>query len=290
MRVIEPRKIPKVPEPNKKRTRGRLKKTISLSMLAVFIITAGLFIYFSYSNKAETITTAQNNTLNQAVPEVLEPEKSGPIEFSGNEFRLLFDNMLLANTEKVELPPFITGDTIADARIRQIAETRGYKLRRSPSVQLIDVDGNQLQQSVKQPWLALKAGAKSEGKTMTIVSGYRSVKDQRELFLSKLAESGVKTLDIVSGTADNAINNILITVSIPGYSKHHTGYVFDLFCAGWAFENFKDSDCHTWLSDNNYENAKKFGFIPSYPIDADLQGPNPEAWEYVYVGTNILSH
>jgi LAS superfamily LD-carboxypeptidase LdcB len=259
--------------------------------MLVLIVAAGiLYVYLARNSSVETNIVIQDNSQSQNEPEVLDPVKSGPIEFSGNEFRLLFDNMLLANTEKVELPPFITGDTIADARIRQIAETRGYKLRRSPSVQLIDVDGNQLQQSVKQPWLALKAGAKSEGKTMTIVSGYRSVKDQRELFLSKLAESGVKTLDIVSGTADNAINNILITVSIPGYSKHHTGYVFDLFCAGWAFENFKDSDCHTWLSDNNYENAKKFGFIPSYPIDADLQGPNPEAWEYVYVGTNILSH
>jgi LAS superfamily LD-carboxypeptidase LdcB len=290
MRVIEPQKISNAPRSTKPRATHSRKRGILVGLLAIAIIAGSLYIYFPKSNITETNYVEQDNSEIQADPEVIEPKKTGPREFGGNEFRLLFDNMLLPDTEKVELPPAITGDTIADARIRQIAETRGYKLRRNPSGQLVDVDGNQLQESVRKPWADMKASSTQDGLTMTIVSGYRSIDEQRKLFLSKLSSSGVKTPQILAGSADEAVNKILITVSIPGYSKHHTGYVFDLFCAGWAFENFKDSSCHKWLSDNNYENAKKFGFIPSYPIDADLQGPDPEAWEYVYVGTEILTH
>ena len=128
----------------------------------------------------------------------------------------------------------------------------------------------------------------SDGHNITVISGYRSVERQRSLFLSRLAATGATIKEVAAGTADEKVNQVLITSSIPGYSKHHTGYTVDLLCAGFAFEDFKNSTCNVWISDDNYKLAKQNGFIPSYPPLADSQGPDPEAWEYVYVGTDLL--
>lgn len=216
------------------------------------------------------------------------PVVNGFRQFSGNEFRLFYDNLLQPDLLRVELPPEIYGNDEADTRIRQIAEARGYRLRSSPSITLPFVDGHQLHEAVHQPWLDMKAAATQDGLSMSIVSAYRSVEQQRQLFISRLNARGISVTDIVNGTADEQINDVLITSSIPGYSKHHTGYTIDLLCNGYAFENFKNSPCFIWLSARNYENAKKYGFIPSYPSDASLQGPDPEEWEYVWVGIDLL--
>ena len=39
---------------------------------------------------------------------------------------------------------------------------------------------------------------------------------------------------------------------------------------------------------DNFYNAKRFGFIPSYPDDLNAQGPNPEPWEFVWVGVDLI--
>ncbi len=42
------------------------------------------------------------------------------------------------------------------------------------------------------------------------------------------------------------------------------------------------------MAADNYRVAKQFGFIPSYPSGAGAQGPEPEPWEYVYVGVKAI--
>jgi LAS superfamily LD-carboxypeptidase LdcB len=62
----------------------------------------------------------------------------------------------------------------------------------------------------------------------------------------------------------------------------------DLACGGVGLYSFKTTSCYAWLSKNNFENAKKYGWVPSYPEEASQQGPEPEAWEYIWVGTQSL--
>ncbi len=291
MRVIEPSKFSS--RDDKKPTKSAFFRRKKLILL-ILLISAGVTLYVLSEEKTPTQpeeeVTVSVTAPNEQVVNEIEEKKTGLRQFSGNEFRLLFDNLILPNTVRVELPPSITGNEVADARIRLFAETRGYKLRRSPQGALSNVDGYPLHDVVAKSWQALKSEAAAEGINMSIVSAYRGVDEQRELFVSRLNATGVKVSDVEAGTADAEIDELLVTTSIPGYSKHHTGYVFDLLCAGWVFENFKDSNCNDWLEKNNYEKAKKYGFIPSYPIDADLQGPDPEAWEYVYVGIELLNY
>lgn len=110
---------------------------------------------------------------------------------------------------------------------------------------------------------------------------------QRQLFLSRLRASGVSTAQIANGQADSQIVTVLSQAAIPGYSRHHTGYTVDFVCANGT-QTFETTTCFKWLSADNYLNAKKYGWIPSYPDGANQQGPEPEPWEYVWVGVPTL--
>lgn len=291
MRIIEPLKVAVKP---KKKWRRRLK---AVAVLAVLII-VGVWAYDNLRSPDTNTSQKQVSSEENVVPpeqaseeEALPANAPGELRvFSGNEFRIFYDQLLQPNLDKVDIPPVISGNDTADNRIRKIAEARGYRLRSSPSVKLASQGGVVLQETAMQGWKALQVKAQKAGLGLSVASSYRSVETQRDLFLSRLGAAGATIAQVASGNADKVVDKVLITTSIPGYSKHHTGYTVDFLCAGYAFDNFEKSTCNKWLSDNNYQNAKESGFIPSYPPDAGIQGPNPEAWEYVYVGTDLLTY
>lgn len=203
---------------------------------------------------------------------------------SGQEFAELYNSISYPNTTKVLQPPYITGNSAADLRIQQLAEARGYRLKAVPKTNLVAYKAQYLQQKAHQPWLDLLSAAKQAGLTLEIVSGFRGIEEQRDIFLSILSAD---TDAIARGQADGSIDRLLSQTAPPGYSRHHTGYTVDLSCNN-SGSNFSASPCFAWLSKNNYENAKIYGWIPSYPDGSGNQGPDPEAWEYVWVGTDSL--
>lgn len=261
-------------------------------MFVIIIVLIGLYLKFVRSSSVIPAFPTDNLPVKSSqvndTQQVNDSVNDSLRLFSDNEFRLLYDNVRQSGLEPVENTPVITGNDITDMRIRKIAEERGYRLRHSANVVLVPIDGQKLQTAAATAWEKLKQAALTAGYDISLVSGFRSVDDQRELFLQRLYATGATVKSIETGDADNLVDSVLQTTSIPGYSKHHTGYTLDLYCAGFAFEKFKDSTCHTWLSAENYKKAKEYGFIPSYPSEAAGQGPDPEAWEYVYVGTELL--
>ncbi len=290
MRIVEPTPESTV-QPQKKSKR---KLPVLFFVLLTFIAGASFYLFaLKEGEEVDSESLQQNTTAEAEVSEDVEQlERTGELRmFTDNEFNVFYNNLLQPDLERVENPPTITGNDEADTRIRSIAEARGYRLRSSPSATatLVTVDGYQLHAVVAQPWEELQQAAAEEGLSMSIVSGYRSVENQRNLFTSRLSAAGASVSAVAQGTADDIVNEVLIQSSIPGYSKHHTAYTIDLKCAGYIFEDFKNSPCYTWMSANNYEQPKKYGFIPSYPPEADAQGPDPEAWEYVYVGKDLLT-
>jgi LAS superfamily LD-carboxypeptidase LdcB len=107
--------------------------------------------------------------------------------------------------------------------------------------------------------------------------------------MRRLADAGGSNpQSIADGHSDAAVVRVLQWTAPPGHSRHHTGYAIDLACAGTNFFIFKTTPCYAWLSKHNYQNAKKFGWVPSYPEGAVNQGPELEAWEYIWVGTTLL--
>ncbi|MBI4101081.1 D-alanyl-D-alanine carboxypeptidase family protein [Candidatus Microgenomates bacterium] len=222
----------------------------------------------------------------------------GPAKWSNEYYVNLLQNVQLPNLKALEVTPPITGLEEPDKHIRVLAEARGYRLQAVPTGQLVDLEQVNAQPALVGDWNELKAAAKNEvGITLTIVSGYRSVELQRQVFLTqfdKATKEGLgrsyRSQDITSGELDEVINKVLGEFSIPGYSRHHTGYSLDIedTSSGASFEQFEQTKGFEWLSRNQYENARRFGFIPGYPVGATKLGPNAEPWEIVWVGKDNL--
>jgi D-alanyl-D-alanine carboxypeptidase len=213
-------------------------------------------------------------------------------QFIGPQFKELARSVKYPNTQLFDEPPAITGNPVADARIRSIAQARGYVLTSMPVTSIEKINEPRLESDdLLQPlaaiaWRELKAAAARDGIPLSLLSAYRSPQYQRDLFMSRL--KGATVAQIAAGQGDAAVNTTLGVTAVPGYSRHHTGYTIDLWCEDGSGK-FLASRCYTWISANNYKVAKQTGWIPSYPDGVDMQGPEPEPWEYVWVGKDLVT-
>lgn len=206
--------------------------------------------------------------------------------FTGQQFRDLQNNFEPGpRTTRIGSAPAITGHAGADARIRTLAVSRGYRLRTQHTGTRSVVGGVELDSRAAGALRALIADAARSGHSLGVLSGYRSVSYQRNLFVRRL--SGYSNAALASGSADHAIDAALRWVAPPGYSKHHSGFAVDLRAPGGAA--FGTSAVGRWIASNNWAAAKRHGFVPSYPPGAGAQGPDPEPWEFVYVGVTTIN-
>ena len=194
-------------------------------------------------------------------------------DYTDAEFVRLAELAELENLVPPGAPTAITGSDEVDFQIRVMAEARGYVLRPIPAGPLVEVDGELLQAQAAVAWGALKQEILNAGYSIRLVSGYRSVDSQADVFVAGAGGSSLERYE-----------SRLAWSAPPGYSKHHTGYVIDLALPGESHNSFGSSGVYRWLVADNYDVLKGFGFVPSYPPGGPPQGPNPEAWEYTYVG------
>jgi hypothetical protein len=200
--------------------------------------------------------------------------------YTGDQFKALYDHAV-ANVLPNLDPPVgrlpVTGDEDLDDRIWEIALTRGYVMRSVAGEDLGGADGVPMQPQAAAAWTQLKQAARDAGFGFVVSSAYRSPESQRTQFNSKLR-----------GTSDEAIDAALTWYSIPGTSKHHSGYALDFRYRDGTFGEFRQTPDYAWLAADNFYNSKRFGFIPSYPDDVADQGPSPEPWEFVWVGVDLI--
>lgn len=117
-------------------------------------------------------------------------------------------------------------------------------------------------------WCAMKEAAGRDGIGLQIVSAFRSLERQTEIFRSKV-ERGVPLDEILSVNAP------------PGYSEHHTGCAVDIGTAGCSplEEIFEETPAFRWLRDN----AWRFGFRLSYER-GNSSGYLYEPWHWCFHG------
>ena len=291
MRVIHPGDFKALPKKKKRRIKLR-----AVFVVAV-IVAAGYLVYDFASrqklSEQKNSDTQQNElTANSVAPK----PKTGVLkEFTGEQFHALAKSVKYPNTQLFEELPVVTGDKKADARIHQLAQDRGYGLTSIPvtSIEKINeprLEGDDLLQPLAAiAWRDLKAAAKRDKMPLSLLSAYRSPEYQRNLFMSRLKATGVTTDQIARREADAAVVTVLLQAAIPGHSRHHTGYTIDVWCEDGSGA-FVNSTCFKWISANNYKIAKETGWIPSYPEGVELQGPEPEPWEYVWVGKDLVTN
>jgi len=98
-------------------------------------------------------------------------------------------------------------------------------------------------------WQAMQAAAAQQGVSLLLVSAFRSLEYQRQIWERKLA-------------AGESVAQILRVSAPPGYSEHHTGRAIDLPASGCdpLTEEFEGTPEFAWLD----AHAGKFGFSMPY--------------------------
>lgn len=231
---------------------------------------------------------------------VLIEEKNDPAFriFTPNEFFTLYDSTNFPNTQSITTVPLILNHQEAHEYIMNYAFKRRYSLRVEPINKLENIGGHLLQPQTKEAWLELKQAARQEGIILDLISAHRSVSTQLSLFRTRFQQASKNAIDreytpseILQGDADKTLDLVLKASSVPGTSRHHSGYAIDITdtTSGKNFTEFEHTPGYVWISEDNFYNAKRFGFIPSYPIGGTNMGPDPEAWEYVWVGVDVLT-
>lgn len=288
MRILEPKQLKSA----KPKRQAGVSKTVAV--IIVLALVAGASVY-GYAMLQVQPVSEDAPRIEATIPEndpfsVAErPFK----ELEGDGFKQLYQSIAHPNTQEITDPPAITGNRLADARIRSRAEARGYRLSRIPMGAIIKLEDEPrldsddlLQPLAAEAWYKLRDAARREGYPVSLLSAYRSPDYQRDLFLERLYQRGVSVAQLASGAGDAAIDATLEMTAVPGYSRHHTGYTIDLWCEDGS-TTFVSSSCYRWISKDGYRKAMEFGWIPSYPEGATEQGPEPEPWEYVWVGSAV---
>lgn len=292
MRIVDHRSFQ---DRRQKQAKNKKLGAVALSSFIALLLILAFVLRFNTVD-APTSDSQQPATSSVASTNVngTTTEKNPTNFFTGEQFQELYESLAFPNTELLRETPVITGNQTADGRIKQIAESRGYALRSVPIFPIVKTDAPRLttddllQPKAYEAWLELEKAARADNIPLQLNSGYRSVEAQRELFIERLKAAGASTQSIAAGTADSLVTQVLLQAAPPGYSRHHTGYTIDLFCNDGSGAIFEKTTCFTWLKENNYEQAKQTGWVPSYPEGADDQGPEPEPWEYVWVGVNTI--
>jgi D-alanyl-D-alanine carboxypeptidase len=283
----------RVIEPNNLKRRSIKKKKRSFLPFFIAIACLGVAGYVAWQLVVPEKIDTQQPKANQVTVQTQQAAAVEPVtqktklkNFSNQQFVDFYNNFAYPNNTEIVTPPVITGNAEADKRIQKLAEARGYKLRSAPvSPPVATLQSYLIQQKAQQPLIDLFDAAKKQGYTLTLTAAFRSVEEQRDLFLGRLA---VPYADIAAGKADDSVNQTLKVTAPPGYSRHHNGFTIDIACGDIGGLALLETPCYAWLSKDNFKNAKEFGWIPSYPDGATSVGPEPEPWELVWVGRDAL--
>ncbi len=114
---------------------------------------------------------------------------------------------------------------------------------------------------------------RADGVYPIVVSGYRTQKEQKQIYDNKIAEYVKKGYSRKKAKAEAEK-----WVAVPGTSEHQLGLGVDINADGVHSYGY---EVYNWLA----ENAHRYGFIHRYPKDkVKITGISNEPWHYRYVG------
>lgn len=127
--------------------------------------------------------------------------------------------------------------------------------------------GKKISNSILNDIISLIDEGKEQGFTFVVSDGYRSYKEQENIYNNYKNSFGESEADIY--------------VAKPGHSEYQTGLSFDLMPYNKVIDNPSESEEYKWLKDNAY----KYGFIFRFPKDKEnLTKFNSSTWRLRYVG------
>jgi zinc D-Ala-D-Ala carboxypeptidase len=139
-------------------------------------------------------------------------------------------------------------------------------------LEAISPDGQfKLRRVAAAAYQKMAAAAAADGVNLSIISAFRSVADQNDLFFRVKEErnQGVSKRAEVSAP--------------PGHSEHHTGYAIDIGDAARPDTNlsqsFEETSAYRWLAAHAAQYSFEMSFTRGNP-----QGVSYEPWHWRYVG------
>jgi D-alanyl-D-alanine carboxypeptidase len=142
------------------------------------------------------------------------------------------------------------------------------------SVDVVNACGTWLDPACQEALENMLSDCRAAGLRPQMVSGYRSIADQRVSFERMVASHG--------GNRESAAQ----VVAVPGTSEHHLGLAFDIVDSAYPKLNHQQAQYPTqkWLMEHCWE----YGFILRYPENTtDITGIIWEPWHYRYVGVEM---
>lgn len=142
----------------------------------------------------------------------------------------------------------------------------------------------QLDKRIIEAYQELSEDAQKAGYPLVIISAYRSVDEQTQIFDRRVTQYENQGMD-----EDQATKKTKETSTEPGHSEHHTGLALDIVDENWQQsspqnvleEEFGNEDSAKWLA----EHASDYGFILRYPKGKDeITQISYEPWHFRYVG------
>ncbi|MBD2186606.1 M15 family metallopeptidase [Pseudanabaena mucicola] len=128
-----------------------------------------------------------------------------------------------------------------------------------------------LHETAAKSYLQMEADAKADGVNFAVISGFRSISEQQELFFEISKQRNQTPAERAKVSAP------------PGHSEHHTGYAIDIGDANVPSTNlspsFEKTAAFQWLRNN----AARYGFEMSFPPN-NSQGVMYEPWHWRFVG------
>lgn len=240
--------------------------TVGLVVLVVLIVST-IFIgnLFASKNKAQTAPTTTTT--------------SESTESSSSESTVASDLPAVSPTD---------WDLVLVGPFNEISEE-------VPESQLTSLgNGYQVDSRIVDSYNQLAEAAEEAGYPLIMVSAFRSVANQQEVFDSsvnrRMSEENISEEEATRLTSEE--------VTKPGFSEHHTGLAIDVVDTNW-YNNYTayageildaaygDEASAKWLA----ENAAEYGFIIRYPEGKEnITGITYEPWHLRYVGVESATY
>jgi LAS superfamily LD-carboxypeptidase LdcB len=107
------------------------------------------------------------------------------------------------------------------------------------------------------------------GKTLTVLSGYRSYNEQVKIYSGNVSKYGEEEADKISAR--------------PGYSEHQLGTTVDFYSPDTGSEIFSQGFLETTIGKWLEENAYKYGFVMTLGPEQNQYQFEPWHWRYIGV-------
>ncbi len=184
-------------------------------------------------------------------------------------FFTIFGLILFRNNKNVLILSFFNKDVNKQDDVRVLGH---FPYQEISEKNLVEIEPNILvHKDMYLSLIEMKKDAEKDGIYLVFLSGYRSIKLQKEIFYS------LKSL-----RNQNAMERARVSAP-PGYSEHSTGFAIDIgdaFSRETDFEvSFEKTNAFKWLKNN----AAKYHFRLSF--DKEQNSVDYEPWHWRYEGS-----